>query len=91
MTVRANPEVFAAEPTTIGDVAVKRPQTGQEYLESLDDGREVFLYGEKVKDVTSASRLPQHRAHGGPPLRRAARRQAQSTRSCCRPKPAMAA
>ena len=53
MTVRANPEVFAAEPTTIGDVAVKRPQTGQEYLESLDDGREVFLYGEKVKNVTS--------------------------------------
>ncbi|HYI16127.1 MAG TPA: 4-hydroxyphenylacetate 3-hydroxylase N-terminal domain-containing protein [Thermomicrobiales bacterium] len=27
--------------------------TGQEYLESLRDGREVWLYGEKVKDVTT--------------------------------------
>ncbi len=53
MTVRANPEAFAADPTTIGNVAVKRPQTGAEYLESLKDGREVFLYGERVKDVTT--------------------------------------
>ena len=53
MTKRANPEAFAAEPTTIGDVAVSRPQTGAEYLESLKDGREVFLYGERVKDVTT--------------------------------------
>jgi 4-hydroxyphenylacetate 3-monooxygenase len=29
-----------------------RPMTGDEYVESLRDGREVFLYGEKVKDVT---------------------------------------
>ncbi|MBV8213232.1 MAG: Pyoverdin chromophore biosynthetic protein pvcC, partial [Verrucomicrobia bacterium] len=28
------------------------PLTGQEYLESLNDGREVWIYGEKVKDVT---------------------------------------
>ena len=48
MNVRANPEAFAADPTTIGNVAVKRPQTGAEYLESLKDGREVFLYGELV-------------------------------------------
>ena len=53
MNVRATPEAFAADPTTIGNVAVKRPQTGAEYLESLKDGREVFLYGEKVKDVTT--------------------------------------
>jgi 4-hydroxyphenylacetate 3-monooxygenase len=26
--------------------------TGQEYLESLRDGREVHIYGERVKDVT---------------------------------------
>ena len=38
-----------------------------------------------------ASGLPQHRAHGRPPLRRAARRQAQGQDSCCRPTPAMAA
>ncbi len=53
MTVRANPEAFAAEPTTIGNEAVSRPQNGAEYLESLKDGREVFLYGERVKDVTT--------------------------------------
>ena len=26
---------------------------GQEYLESLRDGREVYIYGERVKDVTT--------------------------------------
>lgn len=29
------------------------PLTGQEYLESLRDGREVYIYGEKVRDVTA--------------------------------------
>ena len=29
-----------------------RPFTGAEYIESLRDGREVFIYGDKVKDVT---------------------------------------
>ena len=29
------------------------PQTGDEYLESLRDGREVWIYGERVKDVTT--------------------------------------
>jgi 4-hydroxyphenylacetate 3-monooxygenase len=29
-----------------------KPFTGQEYLESLRDGREVWIYGERVKDVT---------------------------------------
>ncbi|WNV84576.1 4-hydroxyphenylacetate 3-hydroxylase N-terminal domain-containing protein [Umezawaea sp. Da 62-37] len=29
-----------------------RPLTGDEYVESLRDGREVFLYGERIKDVT---------------------------------------
>ena len=32
---------------------VLRPMTGDEYLESLKDGREVWVYGEKVKDVTT--------------------------------------
>src|ERR1700739_3613959 len=31
----------------------KRPFTGAEFLESLRDGREVYIYGERVKDVTS--------------------------------------
>ena len=30
-----------------------RPLTGDEYLESLQDGREVWIYGERVKDVTT--------------------------------------
>ena len=30
-----------------------RPFTGKEYLESLRDGREIWIYGERVKDVTT--------------------------------------
>src|SRR5438270_11429256 len=30
-----------------------RPMTGAEYLESLRDDREIWLYGERVKDVTT--------------------------------------
>src|SRR6476619_376446 len=30
-----------------------RPLTGEEYLESLRDGREIWLYGERVPDVTT--------------------------------------
>jgi 4-hydroxyphenylacetate 3-monooxygenase len=30
-----------------------KPLTGQEYLESLRDGREIWIYGERVKDVTT--------------------------------------
>jgi 4-hydroxyphenylacetate 3-monooxygenase len=30
-----------------------RPFTGAEYLQSLRDGREVYIYGERVKDVTT--------------------------------------
>ena len=31
----------------------KRPFNGAEFLESLRDGREVYIYGERVKDVTT--------------------------------------
>src|ERR1700679_2761657 len=30
-----------------------KPYTGQEYIESLRDGREIWIYGERVKDVTT--------------------------------------
>src|SRR6202795_4741049 len=30
-----------------------RPFTGAEFLESLRDGREVYIYGDRVKDVTT--------------------------------------
>jgi 4-hydroxyphenylacetate 3-monooxygenase len=44
--------------TSVGDRYDKnnnvlRPMTGDEYLESLKDGREIWIYGEKVKDVTT--------------------------------------
>ena len=34
-------------------VGKNRPYTGAEYLQSLRDGREVYIYGERVKDVTA--------------------------------------
>ena len=48
--VPAAPEKSAA---TQGGQWASRPFTGDEYIESLRDGREVFIYGEKVKDVTT--------------------------------------
>src|SRR6516165_829846 len=33
--------------------ARNRPFTGEEYLQSLRDGREVYVYGERVRDVTT--------------------------------------
>ena len=30
-----------------------RPFTGAEYLESIRDGREIWIYGERVKDVSA--------------------------------------
>ena len=31
------------------------PYTGREYLDSLDDGREVWIYGERVKKIVSGA------------------------------------
>ena len=46
-------EAFAARPETTGKVKVASPQTSADYLASLRDGREVYIYGERVKDVTT--------------------------------------
>ena len=43
----------AIPPEHTGNVKVSRPQTGAEYLESLRDDRDVYIYGERVKDVTT--------------------------------------
>ena len=43
----------AADTPKPSSKASKRPFTGAEYLESLRDGREVYIYGERVKDVTT--------------------------------------
>ena len=40
-------------PPTDADGRATRPMTGDEYVESLRDDREVYLYGEKVGDVTT--------------------------------------
>ena len=39
--------------TVVTTTARTRPITGDEYLESLRDGREIWIYGERVKDVTT--------------------------------------
>lgn len=44
------------------------PLTGEEYLESLRDGREIWIYGERVKDITVHPGVPQRHPHGCPPL-----------------------
>jgi 4-hydroxyphenylacetate 3-monooxygenase len=33
--------------------ASERPMTGWEYMQSIRDGREIYLYGDRVKDVTT--------------------------------------
>ena len=50
--------------------------TGEQYLESLRDGREVWIDGERVPDVTDTPRVPQRDAVDRAPLRRDARRRA---------------
>ena len=43
--------------------ATDRPFTGKEYLESLRDGREIYIYGERVARRDHASGVPQRRPH----------------------------
>ena len=43
----------AVTPEAIGAVRCDKPQSGKEYLESLQDGREVYIYGDRVDDVTT--------------------------------------
>jgi aromatic ring hydroxylase len=43
---------FAARAPTIGNIPNASPMTGKDYLASLDDGREVYIYGERVAKVT---------------------------------------
>ena len=40
-------------PTEPGKPTATRPMTGDEYIESIRDGREIWLYGERVRDVTT--------------------------------------
>ena len=45
-------ETFASLPENTGSVNHTSPMTAEEYLEQLDDGREVYIYGERVTKVT---------------------------------------
>lgn len=47
--------IVEQEPTVAGTNAGARtrPLTGAEYLESVRDGREIYIYGERVPDVTT--------------------------------------
>src|SRR5256885_10439102 len=50
---REDPVAFAKRPETTGNIRASKPMTGEEYLESLRDDREVYIYGERFKDVTT--------------------------------------
>ena len=52
IAVNARQIEAARHPETTASVAHAMPMTGSEFIESLRDGREVFIYGERVKDVT---------------------------------------
>jgi 4-hydroxyphenylacetate 3-monooxygenase len=43
------PDQVKVANTSVGNFA---PFTGKEYLESLDDGREVWIYGERIEKIT---------------------------------------
>jgi 4-hydroxyphenylacetate 3-monooxygenase len=42
----------AAKKSAAGAAAKALPYTGREYLDSLDDGREIWIYGERVAKIT---------------------------------------
>ena len=50
MSNKVTDQTQAAESVS---AARARPLTGPEYIESLRDGREIWIYGERVKDVTA--------------------------------------
>ena len=50
---QADQVAYAARPETTGKVRSSKPMNGEEFLESLRDGREIYIYGERVKDVTT--------------------------------------
>lgn len=45
-------ETFSTLPKNTGMVDHTPPMTADECIEELDDGREVYIYGERVKKVT---------------------------------------
>ena len=48
MSTEAQPK-----PKPVSAPRARKPFTSAEFLESLRDGREIWIYGERVKDVTT--------------------------------------
>src|SRR5436309_13296710 len=54
ITVKGNKHMTISQESALtGEKTATRPFTGAEYLESLRDGREIYIYGERVDDVTT--------------------------------------
>jgi 4-hydroxyphenylacetate 3-monooxygenase len=53
LTATDQQKAFAQRPDTTASLRCAAPMTGAEFLESLRDGREVYIYGERVGDVTA--------------------------------------
>ena len=53
-TVKGSKEAVGKPGAKAGaETRITRPQNGSEYLDSLRDDRTIFIYGERVKDVTT--------------------------------------
>ncbi|MCZ1071792.1 4-hydroxyphenylacetate 3-hydroxylase N-terminal domain-containing protein, partial [Rhodococcus sp. A5(2022)] len=50
---RSEVNVAADAPANRQQNFATRPMTGDEYIESIKDGREIWLHGERVKDFTN--------------------------------------
>ena len=53
VAVKDSKDAGAGKSAKAGKPGAATPQTGNEYLDSLRDDRTVFIYGERVKDVTT--------------------------------------
>ena len=53
MIIQNNPTALSGKPNAEPTAGSPHPLNGDEYLESLRDGRQVYVYGEKVDDVTT--------------------------------------
>ena len=80
-TVKGDKEAVGKSGAKPGaETRITRPQTGSEYLDSLRDDRTVYIYGERVKDVTTHPAFRNTARMVARLLRRPARPQARQTR-----------
>jgi len=53
MARSSKPRSSTPAPPPAAGTPATLPYTGKEFLASLDDGREVWIYGERVKNITT--------------------------------------